>query len=96
MKIDEKIIYKVLRNFKIANDELVALIKEMSIEQIKDTAKKMNNSFNNKSVIIEELVSIILKDITMEIVESLLQCNNENAILDLKNSYLNCVKDCKN
>lgn len=96
MKIDEKIIFKVLKRSKIENDNIVSLIKEMSIKQIKETSKKMNNPMNKCSSVIEELVSIILKDITTEIVESLLRCNNENAIIDLKDSYIDCVKECKN
>ena len=93
MKIEEKTIYEILKQNNIKEEEVKKIIQQMSFLEIKKRVENINKKTDEK---IEELVDLVLKDITLAIIESLLQSNNSEGIFDLRKSYLDCIKDCKN
>lgn len=93
MKINEEIIFDFLvKELNIDCKKAVSLIREMSIKQIKDNYEETSD----KNELIEELVNMMLKDITFEIVNYLLDSNEFENIINLKEEYLNTIKTSKN
>lgn len=92
MKIDEQIIYEELLNKGIKKDEICEIINRMIIKELKHRVEKSKD----KQDIIYDFVSSILKDISYEIINSLLKDNNYEDILNLRDEYLNTLKECKN
>ena len=93
MKINEEIIFDFLvKELNIDRKKAVSLIREMSIKQIKDNYEETSD----KTELIEELVNMMLKDITFEIVNYLLDSNEFENIINLKEEYLHTIKTSKN